>query len=231
MGVHRTPVKHIRKIIFTFFPTSAPRRPRLRPAKASASVADRRHIFVRLRLQRRSASALKTKDRHHTASFAQCQAGRRKISANFVPGGFGELGWRWFAAGSAAFPVGNRGLQRASRAAPSWFPAPRADAASAHLSQLHHRIRSAAFDDFTGGHDTVSSHPSARGTSLPASAFSVMAILVVATAHAAAPEDAYSACRGPAGDGPTARPCLRAPPRSAKGILDAGQVSVVEADA
>lgn len=105
--------------------------------------------------------------------------------------------------------MGNRGLQRAARAAPSWFPAPRADAASAHLSQLHHRIRSAAFDDFTGGHDTVASHPPARGTSLPASAFSVMAILVVTTAHAAAPEDAYSACRVPAGDGPTARPCLR----------------------
>jgi len=35
-----------------------------------------------------------------------------------------------------------------------------------------------------------------------------MAILVVATAHAAAPEDAYSACRVPAGDGPTARPGL-----------------------
>ena len=50
--------------------------------------ADQCHIFVRLRPQRRSASTLKTKDRHHTTSYALCQAGKRKISANFVPGGF-----------------------------------------------------------------------------------------------------------------------------------------------
>lgn len=51
---------------------------------------DQCHIFVRLRPQRRSASSLKTKDRHHTTSFALCQAGKRKISANFVPGGFDD---------------------------------------------------------------------------------------------------------------------------------------------
>lgn len=49
---------------------------------------DQCHIFVRLRPQRRSASTLKTKDRHHTTSFALCQAGKRKFSANFVPSGF-----------------------------------------------------------------------------------------------------------------------------------------------
>ncbi|SOT41331.1 hypothetical protein F01_40002 [Burkholderia cenocepacia] len=93
MGVHRTPVKHIRKIIFTFFPTPAfPPIPALARLRQARDVADRRHIFVRLRLQRGSASALKTKDRHHTASFAQCQAGRHKISANFVPGVFGQQG-------------------------------------------------------------------------------------------------------------------------------------------
>lgn len=52
---------------------------------------DQRHIFARLRFQRRSASALKTKDRHHTISWALCQAGRCKISANFVPGGCRDL--------------------------------------------------------------------------------------------------------------------------------------------
>lgn len=51
---------------------------------------DQCHIFVRLRPQRRSASSLKTKDRHHTTSFTLCQAGKRKISANFVPGGFDD---------------------------------------------------------------------------------------------------------------------------------------------
>jgi len=59
MGVHRTPVKHIRKIIFILFPipdwlpTSRPC-----PAKASMGATDQCHIFVRLRFQRRSASAL-----------------------------------------------------------------------------------------------------------------------------------------------------------------------------
>ncbi|MBN3832162.1 hypothetical protein [Burkholderia sp. Ac-20344] len=52
---------------------------------------DQCHIFVRLRPQRRSASTLKTKDRHHTTSRALCQADRRKISANFVPSGIYHL--------------------------------------------------------------------------------------------------------------------------------------------
>lgn len=34
---------------------------------------------------------LKTKDRHHTTSRAECQAGRRKIFAIFVPGVLAEM--------------------------------------------------------------------------------------------------------------------------------------------
>lgn len=36
---------------------------------------------------------LKTKDRHHTASRAECQAGRRKIFAIFVPDVLWATNW------------------------------------------------------------------------------------------------------------------------------------------
>lgn len=92
MGVHRTRVKHIRKIIFTLFLTPAlPPISRPCPAKASTRCCRPAPHLRQTPPLAPICSALKTKDRHHTTSFTQCQAGRRKISANFVPGGFADL--------------------------------------------------------------------------------------------------------------------------------------------
>lgn len=89
MGVHRTLVKHCEKIIFIFFPSagSTTRHP---PPTTMATRGSPfgAHTFVRLRFQQ--CCMLKTKDRHHTASRAECQAGRRKIFAIFVPGILGR---------------------------------------------------------------------------------------------------------------------------------------------
>lgn len=89
MGVHRTLVKHCEKIIFIFFPSagSTTRHP---PPTTMATRGSPfgAHTFVRLRFQQ--CCMLKTKDRHHTASRAECQAGRRKIFAIFVPGVLGR---------------------------------------------------------------------------------------------------------------------------------------------
>lgn len=73
MGVHRTLVKHCEKIIFIFFPSagSTTRHP---PPTTMATRGSPfgAHTFVRLRFQQ--CCMLKTKDRHHTASRAECQA-------------------------------------------------------------------------------------------------------------------------------------------------------------
>lgn len=102
MGVHHTLVKHIRKIIFIFFQGTRPTHPT--PALARLKASSRGspigvHIFVRPRLQQRFASLLKTKDRHHTTSRPECQAGRRKNLAISMPGDSSDVGWnvrRWF---------------------------------------------------------------------------------------------------------------------------------------
>lgn len=89
MGVHRTLVKHCEKIIFIFFPSAGSTTRHLPPTTmATRGSPFGAHTFVRLRLQQ--CCMLKTKDRHHTASRAECQAGRRKIFAIFVPGVLGR---------------------------------------------------------------------------------------------------------------------------------------------
>lgn len=99
MGVHRTLVKHCEKIIFIFFPSagSTTRHP---PPTTMATRGSPfgAHTFVRLRFQQ--CCMLKTKDRHHTASRTECQAGRRKIFAIFVPGVLG----RWIESLSGRLP-------------------------------------------------------------------------------------------------------------------------------
>lgn len=67
---------------------------RTRPAKGKFErIAIGVHIFVRPRLQQRFASLLKTKDRHHTTSCPECQAGRRKNFAISMPGNWNGVGW------------------------------------------------------------------------------------------------------------------------------------------